>query len=54
MVGQHCRTDGEALRPYSAEVQRRALDGITTAEIAVPVHQIVNQPENALLSEQRN
>jgi integrase len=36
------------------EVQRRALDGITTAEIAVPVHQIVNQPENALLSEQRN
>ena len=28
--------------------------GITTAEIEVPVHQIVNQPENALLSEQRN
>jgi integrase len=36
------------------EVQRRALDGITTAEIAVPVHQIVNQPENALLSQRRN
>jgi integrase len=37
-----------------SEVQRRALDGITTAEIAMPVHQIVNQQENALLSQRRN
>ena len=36
------------------EVQRRALDGITTAEIAAPVHQNVNQPKNAVLSESRN
>ena len=36
------------------EVQRRALDGITTAEIQVPVHQNVNQSENAVLSESRN
>lgn len=57
ILGWSARTAVRMAKRYGhirPEVQRRALDGIATAEITVPVHQNVNHPENAVLSERRN